>query len=74
MAMQEISAPAGASESHGSPEAGNHEEKKWIMKAAKNGNTPSGVRNWARESWTSFNDLLKVASSRPVREWWLMNR
>lgn len=60
MAMQEISAPEDASEAHGSEEEGTQEKKKWIMKAAKSGNTPSGVRSWARESWTSFVDLLKV--------------
>jgi hydroxymethylglutaryl-CoA reductase (NADPH) len=60
MAMQEISAPKEASEAHGSTEAGTREEKKWIMKAARSGNTPGGLRNWARESWTSFVDLLKV--------------
>lgn len=60
MAMQEISAPEQASESHGDKEAGTHEEKKWIMKAARSGATPGGVRNWIRESWTSFVDLLKV--------------
>lgn len=60
MAMQEMSAPADASESHGSEEEGTREEKKWIMKAAKSASTPGGVRNWLRESWTSFVDLLKV--------------
>jgi hydroxymethylglutaryl-CoA reductase (NADPH) len=61
MAMQEIAAPAEAAESHGSTEAGNHEEKKWIMKAVRSGNSQGGLRNWAKESWTSFLDLLKVA-------------
>lgn len=60
MAMQEISAPKAASESQGSEAEGTHEEKKWIMKAARNGNSPGGLRNWAWESWTSFVDLLKV--------------
>jgi hydroxymethylglutaryl-CoA reductase (NADPH) len=58
--MQEISAPEDASESHGSDEEGTHEEKKWIMKAVKSGNSLGGVRNWARGSWTSFVDLLQV--------------
>ncbi|KAF2186768.1 3-hydroxy-3-methylglutaryl-coenzyme A reductase [Zopfia rhizophila CBS 207.26] len=61
-AMQEISAPEDASEAHGSDEEATREEKKWIMKAAKNG-TAGGVRNWARESWTSFVDLLKNAKT-----------
>ena len=34
LAMQEISAPKAASESHGSQAEGTLEEKKWIMKAA----------------------------------------
>ncbi|KAF2708176.1 hypothetical protein K504DRAFT_534817 [Pleomassaria siparia CBS 279.74] len=63
MAMQEISAPEDASESHGSEAEGTHEEKKWIMKAAKSGNAPGGVRNWARDSWTSFVDLLQNADT-----------
>lgn len=58
--MQEIAAPEEASESHGSDEEGTKEEKKWIMKAAKSGTSSGGVRNWARESWTSFVDLLQV--------------
>jgi hydroxymethylglutaryl-CoA reductase (NADPH) len=60
MSMQEISAPEAASESHGSKEAGTQESKKWIMKAARSGGSPGGIRNWARESWVSFVDLLKV--------------
>jgi hydroxymethylglutaryl-CoA reductase (NADPH) len=67
--MQEIPAPAEASESHGSAAAGDHEEKKWIMKAARSGSGAGGVRNWARESWTSFMDLLKVAIPCPISEW-----
>ncbi|KAF2875915.1 hydroxymethylglutaryl-coenzyme A reductase-domain-containing protein [Massariosphaeria phaeospora] len=63
MAMQEISAPEDASETQGSAEEGTHEEKKWIMKAAKSANSPGGVRNWLRESWTSFVDLLKNADT-----------
>lgn len=60
MAMQEISAPEDASEAHGSDEHGTREHKKWIMKAAKSATAPRGVRNWMRESWISFVDLLKV--------------
>lgn len=60
MAMQEISAPKDASESHGSKAEGTHEEKKWIMKAAKSGNASGGIRTWFQDSWTSFVDLLKV--------------
>ncbi|KAH7120913.1 3-hydroxy-3-methylglutaryl-coenzyme A reductase [Dendryphion nanum] len=63
LAIQEIAAPKDASESQGSEAEGTHEEKKWIMKAAKSGNAPSGVRNWAQESWTSFVDLLKNADT-----------
>jgi hydroxymethylglutaryl-CoA reductase (NADPH) len=66
MAMQEISAPEDAAESQGSDKEGTREEKKWMMRASKNGSAPGGVRNWFRESWTSFVDLLKVR--------WLLNR
>jgi hydroxymethylglutaryl-CoA reductase (NADPH) len=62
VAMQEISAPEDASESHGSKAEGTHEETKWIMKAAKSGTAPGGIRNWVLDSWTSFVDLLKVGS------------
>ncbi|RMZ68503.1 3-hydroxy-3-methylglutaryl-coenzyme A reductase [Pyrenophora seminiperda CCB06] len=62
-AMQEISAPADATQSQGSEQDGTHEEKKWMMRASKNGNAPTGVRNWAVESWTSFVDLLKNADT-----------
>jgi len=58
--MQEIAAPRDASESHGSDIEGTREEKKWIMKAARNGSAPGGIRSWAHESWISFVDLLKV--------------
>lgn len=60
MAMQEISAPEDAAEIQGSDKEGTREEKKWMMRASKNGNTPGGIRNWVHESWTSFVDLLKV--------------
>lgn len=60
MAMQEIPAPEDASKSHSLEVEGKREEKKWIMKAARIGNAPGGIRNWAHESWTSFVDLLKV--------------
>ncbi|KAL5396187.1 hypothetical protein PMIN02_003442 [Paraphaeosphaeria minitans] len=63
LAMQEISAPKDASESHGSQAEGTLEEKKWIMKAAKSGHAPGGIRNWAHDSWTSFVDLLKNADT-----------
>jgi hydroxymethylglutaryl-CoA reductase (NADPH) len=59
--IQEISPPQDVTESHGSEKEGTQEEKMWIMKAAKNGNAPGGIRSWARESWTSFVDLLKVS-------------
>jgi hydroxymethylglutaryl-CoA reductase (NADPH) len=60
VAMQEISAPEDAAEIQGSDKEGTREEKKWMMRASKNGNTPGGIRNWIQESWTSFVDLLKV--------------
>ncbi|KAF2748539.1 3-hydroxy-3-methylglutaryl-coenzyme A reductase [Sporormia fimetaria CBS 119925] len=62
VAMQEIPAPQDA-DSQGSEKAGSHEEKKWIMKAARSGASPGGIRNWVRESWTSFVDLLKNADT-----------
>ncbi|OAL45732.1 hypothetical protein IQ07DRAFT_603673 [Pyrenochaeta sp. DS3sAY3a] len=63
MAMQEISAPQDAAQSQGSNKEGTREEKKWMMRASKNGSAPGGVRNWLRESWTSFVDLLKNADT-----------
>ncbi len=63
MAMQEIPVPEDAAETHASTEDGAVERKKWIMKAAKSGNAPGGLRSWARESWISFVDLLKVRCS-----------
>jgi len=62
-AMQEISAPEDVAQSQGSEQEGTREEKKWMMRASKNGNAPTGVRNWAVESWTSFVDLLKNADT-----------
>jgi hydroxymethylglutaryl-CoA reductase (NADPH) len=63
MAMQEISAPANVADVQGSDKEGTREEKKWMMRASKNGNTPGGVRNWINDSWTSFVDLLKNADT-----------
>ncbi|KAF2124391.1 hypothetical protein P153DRAFT_426439 [Dothidotthia symphoricarpi CBS 119687] len=63
MAMQEISAPEVVAEAQGSEQEGTHEKKKWMMRASKNGNAPGGVRNWLRDSWTSFVDLLKNADT-----------
>ena len=60
MAMQEISAPEDAAQPQGSEKEGTREEKKWMMRASKNGNASRGVRSWVSESWTSFVDLLKV--------------
>ena len=60
MAMQEISPPEDATEAQGSLEHGTREQKKWIMKAAKSAPASGGIRNWVRESWVSFVDLLKV--------------
>ncbi|KAI4617024.1 uncharacterized protein J4E87_008536 [Alternaria ethzedia] len=62
-AMQEISAPEDAAQSKGSEQEGTREEKKWMMKASKNGSAPGGVRNWILDSWTSFVDLLKNADT-----------
>lgn len=59
-AIQEIPPPEDATESHGTDKEDNQEEKKWIMKAVKSAGSPGGLRNWARESWTTFVDLLKV--------------
>jgi hydroxymethylglutaryl-CoA reductase (NADPH) len=63
MAMQEISAPEDAAEIQGSDKEGTREAKKWMMRASKHGSAPGGVRNWLRESWTSFVDLLKNADT-----------
>lgn len=61
-AMQELPAPAGASEKHETDD-GKVEEKKWIMKAVKNASKSSrDLRQWVVESWTSFLDLLKVCA------------
>ncbi|KAG9194423.1 3-hydroxy-3-methylglutaryl-coenzyme A reductase [Alternaria panax] len=62
-AMQEISAPEDAAQSQGSEKEGTREEKKWMMKASKNGSAPGGVRSRITESWTSFVDLLKNADT-----------
>ncbi|KAF2198412.1 3-hydroxy-3-methylglutaryl-coenzyme A reductase [Delitschia confertaspora ATCC 74209] len=66
VAAQEIRAPADASEVQGSDADGTREEKKWIMKAAKSGNAPGGLRNWAKDSWTRFTDLLKNAETSDI--------
>lgn len=63
VSMQEISAPEDAAETQGSDKEGTREEKKWMMRASKNGSPPGGVRNWLHESWTSFVDLLKNADT-----------
>jgi hydroxymethylglutaryl-CoA reductase (NADPH) len=39
------------------------EHKKWIMKAAKVPETQYGIRNWLRNAWTAFVDLLKNAET-----------
>ncbi|KAL1651049.1 3-hydroxy-3-methylglutaryl-coenzyme A (HMG-CoA) reductase isozyme [Didymella pomorum] len=63
MAMHEISAPADVADAHGSDKEGTREEKKWMMRASKNGSASGGVRNWVNDSWTSFVDLLKNADT-----------
>ncbi|PVH98816.1 3-hydroxy-3-methylglutaryl-coenzyme A reductase [Periconia macrospinosa] len=61
--VQEMAAPSEASEPHQFGKQKTHEEKKWIMKAAKSATRPTGIDSWARESWTSFVDLLKNADT-----------
>ena len=39
------------------------EHKKWIMKAAKVAEGQRGIKNWAKNAWTSFVDLLKNAET-----------
>lgn len=52
-AAQEIPDQSGASNGH--------EEKMWIMKAARNnGHGLRSLRAWWSDSWTSFVDLIKV--------------
>ncbi|KAI8932364.1 hypothetical protein NX059_010554 [Plenodomus lindquistii] len=63
MAMQEMPAPEKTAKTHGFINHGTHEEKKWMMRASKNGAAPGGVRNWFTDSWTSFVDLLKNADT-----------
>lgn len=61
-AMQELPAPAGASEAQQTDD-GKVEEKKWIMKAVKKtSNSSHDLRQWVMESWNSFLDLLKVCA------------
>lgn len=63
-AMQEIPPAEEGSKSKGKNKENKEntaEVKKWIMKAAKSGGA-GGLRNWSKESWTSFVDLLKVCS------------
>ncbi|KAK4982252.1 3-hydroxy-3-methylglutaryl-coenzyme A (HMG-CoA) reductase isozyme, partial [Elasticomyces elasticus] len=60
--VQEISAPASSGEVQGEVDD-EHEEKKWIMKAAKGDTRSGGLVNWARNSWTAFVDLLKNAEA-----------
>lgn len=83
LAMREISAPADVADAQGSDKEGTREEKKWMMRASKNGSASSGLRSWINESWTSFVDLLKVRTlagwlagsltPRRVHEHWLRN-
>jgi hydroxymethylglutaryl-CoA reductase (NADPH) len=63
VSMQDIAAPEDAAEGQGSDKEGTREEKKWMMRASKNGTPPGGVRNWIQDSWTSFTDLLKNADT-----------
>ncbi|KAL5118576.1 3-hydroxy-3-methylglutaryl-coenzyme A (HMG-CoA) reductase isozyme [Pleosporales sp. CAS-2024a] len=63
VAMQEISAPRDAADTHRSDSDGAREDKKWMMRASRNPNTPAGLRSWLHESWTSLVDLLKNADT-----------
>ncbi|KAF2815663.1 3-hydroxy-3-methylglutaryl-coenzyme A reductase [Mytilinidion resinicola] len=62
-AMQEIPPAEDIAESQDSDHEGTVEAKKWIMKAARSGSGSGGLRNWTRDSWTSFVDLLKNAET-----------
>lgn len=48
-AMKEIPAPEDVTQVEGS-DKGTLEEKKWMMRASRNGNASSGIRNWVVES------------------------
>jgi len=63
MAIQEMAAPEKTAQTHGFVNQGTQEEKKWMMRASKNGAAPGGLRNWFIGSWTSFVDLLKNADT-----------
>lgn len=44
--------------------ATHHEEKKWIMRAARSSGSSSGsLRSWVANAWTSFVDLIKHAET-----------
>jgi hydroxymethylglutaryl-CoA reductase (NADPH) len=56
--------PNVATETSAPNEAGPMEEQKmWIMKAARAGETSGSVRYWATNAWTEFVDLLKNAET-----------
>ncbi len=59
-AVQEI--PKAGEMAEGKNAEAAHEEKKWIMKAAKaHGHGSDGpFRSWAANAWTEFLDLIKV--------------
>ncbi|KAF2492307.1 hypothetical protein BU16DRAFT_584414 [Lophium mytilinum] len=62
-AMQEIPPAEASAESDDSDHEATVEAKKWIMKAARSSSGSGGLRNWTRDSWTSFVDLLKNAET-----------
>jgi hypothetical protein len=58
--MQELAVPEEDAEARLLDDGhGSMEQKKWIMKAVRSPGS-LGVRNWIREAWTNFLDLLKV--------------
>ncbi|EUC45411.1 hypothetical protein COCMIDRAFT_95702 [Bipolaris oryzae ATCC 44560] len=62
-AMKEIPAPEDITQTQSPAHDGPREQKKWMMRASKHSNAPSGMRNWIVDSWTSFLDLLKNADT-----------
>lgn len=63
-ASQEIPVSADISQSRFLDDGRSREEKMWIMKAARNAaNGTGGLRNWAKNAWTDFVDLIKVRIS-----------
>lgn len=59
--VKEIPASAVAQEDDGSDDE--TEQKKWLMKTAKNGHSSHGLLEWAQNSWAAFLDLIKNAET-----------